>query len=113
VKAVRECYVEGSLECEIVIQATHLEFLRNNPERAAPWHDFIDNVWVYEGRVPIDMHILDEVVLVWLGKAGEDGLEVHGILEIEDPEVLSWATSLYEEFRAEAEPVDPTMLTGQ
>lgn len=110
VDALRDWYVEGSLESEAVIGASHLETLREDPARAAPWHDIAEDVWVYDGRVPIDMHVLDEVVLIWLAESREDGVEIHGILECENPAVLSWANSLYEEYRAQAEPLDPATL---
>jgi predicted transcriptional regulator len=59
-------------------------------------------VWLYDGIVPINVQIVDERVLVWLG---ENRDETAGLLESENPAVLDWAESLYEEYRAQSEPL--------
>lgn len=112
VDVLRDGLDQGWLDAEGVIEASFLETLRNEPQRAAPWYDFAEaeNTWIYHGRVPINMHIVDEMVLIWLGEDREEGLEVHGLLESENPSVLSWAESLYEEYRDEAELLQPTIL---
>lgn len=112
VQVLHEGMVQNRLHVEGVIEASFLETLRNDPERAAPWYDFaeVEAKWVYEGSVPINMHLLEDTVLIWLGEHEEDDLEVYGLLESKNPSVLSWAESLYEEYRAEAEPLDPGVL---
>ena len=105
--------VQNRLHVEGVIEASFLETLRNHPERAAPWYDFAqaEAKRVYDGSVPINMHLLDDVVLIWLGEHEEDDLDVYGLLESKNPSVLSWAESLYEEYRAEADLLDTARLS--
>jgi hypothetical protein len=95
-----------------VIEASFLETLRTDPERADPWYDFADAeaTGVYDGPVPINMHVLDDVALIRLGEHDENDLEVYGLLESENPSVLSWAGSLYGASRSEADRLDVAML---
>jgi predicted transcriptional regulator len=105
--------VQNRLNVGGVIEASFLGTLRTDPERAAPWRDFAraDAIWVYEGSVPINMHLLDDVVLIWLGEHDEADLEVYGLLESGNPSVLSWAESLYEEYRVGSDLLDVTNLS--
>lgn len=113
VDALRDGLVRDRLDFEGVIKADFLDTLRPDPERAEPWYDFAEAeaTWVYDGRVPINMHIVDEIVLIWLGERDEDALEVYGLLESKNPPVLSWAESLYADYRAEADPLEAVMLS--
>ena len=112
VRELREGLVRRELDFEGVIEASFLETLRADPERAAPWHEFADAaaVGVYDGRVPINMHIVDDRVLIWLYEPENEGVNIQGLLESANPEVLSWAESLYGEYWRDAEPLDRTML---
>jgi len=103
---------QNQLELEGVIEAEFIECLRDDPERAAPWHAFADQVWVYDGRIPLNMHLIDEKVVLWLNHAGSNRLEGGGLLESENPTVVAWAESLYQDYRVEAEPLDPSRLPG-
>ena len=112
VQVLHEGMVQNRLHVEGVIKASFLETLRNDPERAGPWYDFAeaDAIWVYEGSVPINMHLLEDSVLIWLGEHEEGDLEVYGLLESKNTSVLSWAESLYEEYRTEADPLDTAKM---
>lgn len=104
--------VEGALDFEGVIEANFIDVLRTDPQRAALWRDIAEWMWLYTGRVPLNMHIVDGTILLWLcgeNQAGDDVL-VKGLLESTHPDVVSWAESLYEEHRADAEPLDPAVL---
>ncbi|MEF8818944.1 MAG: MarR family winged helix-turn-helix transcriptional regulator [Haloferacaceae archaeon] len=104
--------VEGQLDFEGVIEANFIDVLGSDPERAALWQDIADWMWLYNERVPLNMHIVDGTVLLWLcdeNRAG-DGVLVKGLLESTHPDVVSWAKSLYEEYRADAEPLDPAVI---
>lgn len=101
---------EGRLELEGVVEAAFVEGLRDDPERTAPWHAFADGVWVYDGRVPLDMHVVDGTAVLWLSDDRDE--RAYGLLESDRPSVVRWAESLYEEYRAEAEPLDPVRLPG-
>ncbi|MFC7228368.1 hypothetical protein N0B31_13220 [Salinirubellus salinus] len=113
VQALREC-LRGGLDFEGIIEASFVATLRDEPQRVDPWYDFAERetAWLYDGRVPINMHLLDDVVLVWLGTHDGDELEVYGLLESGNPAVLEWAESLYEEYRAESELLDTATFSG-
>lgn len=103
--------MEGKQENEMVLGASFLETLRKDPERAKPWYDWAEReiFWIHEDP-PITMLYSDEVVMFELGEEREDEVYLAGLLESENPAVLSWAESLFEDYRAEAEPLTPEML---
>ena len=103
VKVLRDRIEERSLEFEQVIEKSFVETLRDDQERSAVWASLTDRVWVYDGVVPINVHVVDGTVLVWLG---ESRGEVAGLFVSDDPAVVTWAESLYEEYRDDAEPLD-------
>lgn len=111
-EAICDRVARGDLDFQGVIEADFIDVLREDPDRAARWHDIAHGMWVYGDRIPINMHVIDERALIWLceeTQAGDDAL-VKGLLESEHPAVVSWADSLYEEYRAKAEPLDPAVL---
>jgi predicted transcriptional regulator len=104
VKTLRDHVERNHLTFEHVIEKAYVETIRTDPEQVAAWTDLSDlseGIWLYDGVIPISLHIIDGTVLVWLGKTRG---EVAGLLESENSEVLSWAESLYTEYRSEAEP---------
>lgn len=103
----------GSLEFEGVIEAGFIEVLQNDQERADVWRSIADHMWVFDGNIPINMHILDETAAIWLCDENHEGDDVliKGLLETENTAVVSWAESLYAEYLAEAIPLDPDPLT--
>lgn len=111
-KTICDRVVSGHLDFQGVIEASFIEALRNDPDRAARWHDIAHGMWLYDGHVPINMHIVDGTALIWLCAKNESGEEVviKGVLESEHPAVVSWAESLYNEYQTEAEPLDPKVL---
>lgn len=101
-KVLRDGVEQERLDFEHVFEKAFIETLRADPERAAVWNSLSDRSWLYDGVVPINLHIVDDTVLVWLGRTrGEPA----GLLESEDATVRSWAESLYEEFRTDSEPL--------
>lgn len=102
----------GELDSELVIQASWFDTLAAKPEWVPLWHARAerDGVWVYDGEVPINLEIFDDSVVIWLGEEQEEEVVVRGVLVSETLAVVSWAESLYEDYRAEAEPLDSTML---
>lgn len=111
-KAVRDGVVSGRLDFEGVIESDFVEVLRDEPERAAIWQDIAHRMLLYEGHVPINMHIIDGTVALWLCEENQAGNDViaRGLLETEHPAVVSWAESLYEEYRREAEALDQSVI---
>jgi predicted transcriptional regulator len=107
--------VDGELDFQGVIERGFVEVIREEPGRAEVWRDIADRMWLYDGHVPLNMHVVDGTALVWLcdeDSTGEDVI-VKGLLESDHPDVVSWAESLYEEYRAESEPMDPAMLPAE
>jgi predicted transcriptional regulator len=102
----------GDLAFEGVLEMGFIDTLRADPDRAALWRDLADRTWLYDGPVPLNMHLVDGTALVWLCGENEDGNDVmpKGLLESTHPAVVSWAESLYGEYRADAEPLDPAIL---
>jgi predicted transcriptional regulator len=108
VRLLRDGLADGRLEdSEAIIEAAFLETVRANPERRALWASFVDlergRTLVYDGTVPVSFHIINERAVVWLGETRE---AVAGLLVSENPAVLRWGESLYEEYRSKSEPLD-------
>ena len=61
------------------------------------------------------MHVVDGTALVWLCDENHDGEDVvvQGLLESSHSAVVSWAESLYAEFRNDSEPMDPGVLPSE
>ena len=114
-KTVRDRVVRDKLDFEGVIERRFVEVLRGEPERAALWQDIVHRMWLYSGRIPINMHVLGDRTLIWLCDENRDGEDVivKGLLESDHPTVVSWAESLYEEYRDEAEPLRPEMVPSK
>lgn len=110
VNVVVDCVEQQGLTVEGVVGADLVETLRDDPERAEPWHAVADRVWVYDGPVPVSIELVDETVVLWLTPTRDDRWEGAALLESDHPAVQSWAESLYESYREEAEPLDPTTL---
>lgn len=110
VNALSDRIKQGGLDMGGVIEASVIETLREDPERAAPWHAFAEYVRVYDGRVPLNMLLIDGTVLLGLDHIDGNLVEPRGTVESEHPAVVAWAKSLYEEYWSEAEPLDLAVL---
>lgn len=102
----------GELDCEAVIQARFFDTLSERPEVVPDWRAPArrDEVWMYPGDVPVSIHIIDETVVIWLDERQGEEVVFQGALVTENRTVLSWAESVYNEYRAESEPLDPATL---
>jgi len=103
VRMLRDRFGAERLEFEQVFEKAFVETIRADPERTAVWEALADRVWLYDGVVPINVQIVDGRVLIRLG---ENRGEAAGLPGSENPAVLDWAGSLYEEYRAQAEPLE-------
>lgn len=103
----------GELEVSAVIQTDFFETLATDPEVLPHWRALTerDDIYTYDGDIPIGMHIVDETVILWLTEPRGGDIVVRGVLVTENPAVTSWAESFYEEYQAEAAPLDPASLT--
>jgi predicted transcriptional regulator len=110
IKTLADLADRDRLHVEGVIEAEFIEGILDDPERAAPWHSFANQVWVYDGHIPLNMHLIDDTVVVWLVSTDGDTWDVYGLMECDNPAVMTWAESLYQEYRTAAEPLDPASL---
>jgi len=111
-KLIDEQAMTGTLDCEAVMQADFFQTLEGRPEAASHWRAPAERaeVWLYDGNIPLSLHIIDETVVIWLGDPQGDEVVVHGAFISNDPSVRSWAESIYEEYRANATKLDPARL---
>jgi predicted transcriptional regulator len=102
----------GEVDLELVIQASWLDSLPPEPDRITRWRNRAarNEVRTYDGDVPLSFHVCDDSVIVWLSEDHGNNRVIQGVLVSENPTVLSWARSLYDEYRGEAEPLDPSTL---
>lgn len=112
VAIIHERTEAGELSAEVVIEADWFDGLDAGSEQAQFWRARAERgeVWAYEGEVPVNLHVFDEQVVIWLGEQAGDERVVRGVLVTENPAVSSWAESLYEEYRTASEPLDPATL---
>jgi predicted transcriptional regulator len=106
-RIMRDRVDDGQADAQHVIQRDYLMDLHTDPERAALWSSMTDWLWVYDGSVPIGLHIVDGRVVIWLTEGRK---EIVGLLETTSSEALSWAESLYETYLAEATPLSTVSL---
>lgn len=99
-RVLQEGVGRGRLEFEHIIERQFVEDLRGDADRWPVWEFLADSVLVYDGEVPLNLHIVDGTVLVWFG--GADGTQV-GLIESDDPAVLDWARSLHAKYKSESE----------
>lgn len=111
-KLINEQAEAGKIACEAVMKASFFDTFDGESEAVSNWRAPAarEEVWTYEGAVPLSLHMLDEKVLIWLDEQSGDELVVRGVLVTENPVVLSWAKELYAEYRTEAELLDPSTL---
>ncbi|MEF8842460.1 MAG: MarR family transcriptional regulator [Haloarculaceae archaeon] len=112
---LRDRVVRDELDFQGVLERGFVDVLGEDPERAALWRDIADRMWLYDGHVPLNMHVVDGTALIWLCDENHDGEDVivQGLLESTHPAVVSWAESLYEEFRDESAPMESGMLPSE
>lgn len=112
VKLIDEEARAGRLDAELVIQADWFDSLGGEPEQVPLWwvRAQRDEVWTYDGAIPINMHVFDDLVVIWVGERLDGDRVIRGVVVTETPAVVSWAESLYETYRTEADPLDPAVL---
>lgn len=112
IRIIHEQAGEGRLDAELVIQADWFDALVGKPEQVPLWRARVerDEVWAYDGEIPINMHIFDELVVIWMGEELGDDRVIRGVVVTETPAVVSWAESLYDAYRAESDPLDSATL---
>jgi predicted transcriptional regulator len=104
--------VDGTVDVELVIQASWFDSLSSEPDQLKYWRDRAarNEVWTTDQDVPLTVHICDDSVIIWLSEDHEGKRVIQGVLASDNPVVLSWAESLYHEYRDEAKPLDRMIL---
>lgn len=97
-------YVTGQLDAEMVLTESLVEYLRADMERR--WQECLDagaSFSQFDGHVPCDVFVMDDTTFI----RGESGSgEACELIESQNAAVLSWAHSLIETFRTDAEAID-------
>ncbi|MDS0476883.1 transcriptional regulator [Natrinema sp. 1APR25-10V2] len=106
---------ERQLDTELVIDADWIETLPAESEQLPLLRARAerDSIWTCDGGVPLNMHLFDDSVAIWLGEDRDEERVVRGLLVVEVPAVLSWAEGLYEDYRNEGELLDPATVSAR
>lgn len=105
--AMRDCTVEGDLTAEHVVSEREFAYVRDHPERAPRWREYVAagaNVYRYDGTVPCNLVVLDGTV--YIGKSQSEYGEPYTVVETENDAVVSWACEIIERHRTAAERLD-------
>ena len=111
-KVTWELWKGDTAEGETIVDTRILESVQTDPERAEMWYEWAQTGRIWLHHAPrITIMFTDEVVLIGLADVRGDVLHTVGSLDSENPAVLSWAESLFEEYRAESEQLTPEMFS--
>ncbi|WP_255681421.1 transcriptional regulator [Natrinema sp. SYSU A 869] len=115
VRLIYEEVNERQLESELVIDADWIKTLSAGSEQLPLLQARAErgSIWTYEGEIPLNMHLFDDSVAIWLGEELEGERVVRGLLVAEASAVISWAEELYEDYQAEGELLDPETLPAE
>lgn len=94
------------LNPEFVWTGELIEYLRAHPEEPPDWADIMQEgaqVYRYEGRLPCNLVLTDELVLI--SGAIPDTEEVGTMIESRNETVRRWARDVFEEYREMSEEV--------
>lgn len=109
---MRDEAVNGELSVEHVISEDEFVYVRDRPERARRWREYIEagaNVYCYDGTVPCNFLIFDETV--YIGKSQSDRGEPYAAIGSENEVVRAWAHGIISEYRKDAKRLDAAALT--
>lgn len=112
VTLISEQVDERQLDAELVIEANWIKTLPTESEQLPLLRARAerDSIWIYDGEIPLNMHLFDDSVAIWLGEERDEERVVRGLLVAEASAIMSWAEDLYEEYRHEGELLDPVTL---
>lgn len=104
--AIENNFLTGQFTAEHVFSGELVDYLRDHPERPPSWREHIEagaRIYRYDGRVPSNLFIVDELVLL-LKSQPEKGT-VGTAIESRNETVRSWAVDLIETYRVDADRV--------
>lgn len=96
----------GRLEAVVVLTDDLVEYLREHSTHRRRWEELLDagaDVSRYDGRIPCNLFVLDDVVI--LGDAHPDSGHPYAFLVSENPTVRSASVEMIDRYRDDAEPV--------
>jgi predicted transcriptional regulator len=90
--AMADAVADRGMTVEHVISGPEFAYVRDDPERASRWHEYIDagaNVYCYDDGVPCNLLVFDETVCI--AKTQSEYGEPYTFVESRDDVVRSWA----------------------
>jgi predicted transcriptional regulator len=111
--AMADAVAEHGLTVEHVISGDEFAYVRDDPARVARWHAYIEagaNVYCYDGEVPCNLLVFDEVVCI--AKTQSDYGEPYTFVESRDDAVRSWAHEVITTHRAASTRLDASAFGG-
>lgn len=115
VTAIHEEVTSGQFDVTCVLENKYLNSLSDDDEMLAQWRDMASGVATiqrHEGPIPYVLIVLDGIVHLWLCEDHEERHVTIGLLESDDPAVLSWAEDTITGYLNEAQPLRPTPEVG-
>lgn len=111
---MRDAVVNRDLDTKHVITDEELNYLLDHPERWTRWREYLDagaNVYQYDGRVPCNLFVFDDTVII--SNSQSDYGEPHVSIESVNDAVLSWAHEVIEKYKNEAERLNSAVFTDE
>lgn len=111
VEAIHEGVMTGHFTAECVLAGAYLDEMRDGDGIAERWQEIAaseSTVRRYEGSLSFVVLVLDEIVHLWLCDGEGQSL---GLVETENPEILSWANTTVNQYLERAQPIEPVIRT--
>lgn len=105
-EAMHAGVVDGRLTAEHVLAGGLVAHLRAEQKSPPGWREYLEagaRVYRYDGRIPSNLFVVDETVLVMSDRPEGSGAAI----QTKDETVLAGVGELFEEYRDAAEPVEP------
>lgn len=112
VEAIHEGVVSERLTAECILDSTYFDDLQNESELKERWNEIAmqsETVRRSEENIPFVLLVLDDTVHLWL--CDETG-ESQGLLESENPDVLSWANTTVDRYLEQTQ-FDSAIIDGE
>lgn len=113
-QSLRDGVVERGMTVRNVLTDGLVTYLQDRDEQTSCWQEYIEGgarVYRYEGRIPCNVFIVDETVLV-MNNDPEAGRPCE-FIEIRDDTVRAWAENLIETYCGDAERLDSTAFVSK
>lgn len=113
-QSMRDGVVERGMTVRNVLTADLITYLQDQDEQTFYWQEYIEGgarVYRYEGRIPCNVFIVDETVLI----ANNEPEAGHPctFIETTNETVRTWAENLVETYREDAERLGPAAFSPE